>query len=77
MHPYRDPPPPPKKSPSVAHEEMILYGLMVVIGAMPVVLALAGGTSFGVEATVGLLMVCAGALGASAYAWRTRRTGIT
>jgi hypothetical protein len=56
---------------------MILYGLMVVIGAMPVVMALAGGTSFGVEATIGLLMVCAGALGASAYAWRTRRTGIT
>jgi hypothetical protein len=52
-------------------EELILYGLLVVIGAIPVVIALVQRAAFGFDATLGLLMVCAGAIGAIAYAWRT------
>jgi hypothetical protein len=72
MHPYRDPPviaePVERRSP----EELILYGLLVAIGAIPVVLTLASGASFDVNATLGLLMICSGALGAIAYAHRNR-----
>ena len=53
-------------------EELILYGLLIAIGAIPVVLALAGGTSFDVNATLGLLMICGGALGGIAYTCRNR-----
>jgi hypothetical protein len=52
---------------------VILYGLLVVIGAIPVVIALVQRAAFGVDATLGLLMVCAGAIGAIAYARRTHR----
>ena len=52
-------------------EELILYGLLVGIGAIPVVIALVQRASFGVEATLGLLMVCAGAIGMIVYARRT------
>jgi hypothetical protein len=72
MHPCRE-------SPMFAHgfakshiEELIIYGLLVVIGAIPVVISLVERTVFGVEATLGLLMVCAGILGAIAFAWRGR-----
>jgi hypothetical protein len=51
---------------------LILYGLLVAIGAIPVALALLQGDSFGFDATLGALMVCAGALGAIGYAWRGR-----
>jgi hypothetical protein len=51
-------------------EELILYGLLVVIGAIPVIEALVQQTTFGVEATVGLLMVCAGLVGTIACAWQ-------
>jgi hypothetical protein len=51
-------------------EELILYGLLVVIGAIPVAVAVAERTTFGVEATIGLLMVCAGVIGAIFYALR-------
>ena len=54
-------------------EELILYGLLVVIGAIPVVIALVQGAAFGIDATLGLGMVCAGAIGAIAYARRARR----
>jgi hypothetical protein len=55
-------------------EELILYGLLVAIGAIPVVLTLASGASFDVNATLGLLMICCGALGAIAYACRIRKS---
>jgi hypothetical protein len=54
-----------------APEELILYALLVVIGAIPVVIALTQREVFGVEATVGLLMVCAGAIGAIVRLWRS------
>ena len=59
----------PIMSPS---EELILYGLLVLVGAIPVVIALVRRETFGVDASLGLLMVCAGAIGAIAYAWRAR-----
>ena len=55
-------------------EELILYGLLVAIGAIPVVLTLASGASFDVNATLGLLMICFGTLGAIAYTVRIRRS---
>ena len=51
-------------------EELILYGLLMLIGAIPVVIALAQQTAFGVEATIGIVMACAGLLGALDLAWR-------
>ena len=58
---------------SKAHsEELIIYALLVAIGAIPVAIALVQRTVFGVEATLGLLMVCAGATGAIVHAWRAR-----
>jgi peptidoglycan/LPS O-acetylase OafA/YrhL len=73
LHPYRELPVIANVAPKLHPEELILYGLLVVIGAIPAVLTLASGASFGVDATLGLLMVCAGALGGIAYLWRTRR----
>ncbi len=74
MHPYRELPVLVKKAPRLDPEELILYGLLMVIGAIPVLLAVGGSASFGVDASVGLLMVCAGAVGAIAYGWRARKS---
>lgn len=54
-------------------EELIIYGLLVVIGVIPGLIALSQRTVLGVEATLGLLMACAGVVGAIVYTWRTRR----
>jgi nitrate reductase NapE component len=61
MHPYRDPPsarvpidPPP--------EERVVYGLCIAIGIIPVAAVVTGG-GFGVNATLGSLMVIAGVAG--------------
>src|SRR5439155_26767194 len=75
MHPYRS------SSSSVDHEsmaspeELILYGMLIAIGAIPVVIALAERATFGADATLGLLMVGAGAVGAIAYTRRVRAGG--
>jgi len=74
MHPYRD-------RPMFAHrtsnrpplEELIIYALLVITGAIPVINACESGP-FGVEATIGGIMIGAGALGVIAYAWSTART---
>lgn len=58
-------------------EELILYGLLVVIGAIPVVIALVQRTAFGADATLGLVMVCAGAIGALVYYARRARNSRT
>ena len=54
-------------------EELVLYALFVAIGAIPVVLTVVDGSTFGVDATLGLLMMSIGALGAVAHAARIRR----
>jgi hypothetical protein len=51
-------------------EELIFYGLLVAIGAIPVVIASADHAAFGVEATLGLLMLGAGVIGAIFYGRR-------
>jgi hypothetical protein len=61
VHPYRQLPTDPDR-PSAPSEERILYAILCVIGAIPVVIALLGG-GFGVEATVGLAMTLAGLTG--------------
>src|SRR5262245_45951643 len=51
-------------------EELIVYGLLIGTGAIPVVNAIVEHAAFGVEATIGLIMVCAGLLGVFAWLWR-------
>jgi hypothetical protein len=67
----------PDSSSSSHPEELILYGLLLAIGAIPVAIALVERIAFGVEATLGLLMACAGAIGAIAYARRTQASRAT
>jgi hypothetical protein len=57
-------------------EETILYAVFLVIGAIPVAIALVQDATFGFDATMGLLMVAAGALGMCAQLVRfVRGTG--
>ncbi|HEY0194726.1 MAG TPA: hypothetical protein VGC42_26620 [Kofleriaceae bacterium] len=44
-------------------EELVLYILLVVVGAIPFGHTLVAGEPLGVEATLGLLMIALGALG--------------
>lgn len=56
-------------------DELLIYGMLVLIGVIPVVIALVRRETFGVDASLGLLMVCAGgigAIGAIEAAWRAR-----
>lgn len=72
MHPYRDSSQPePRKRVADDREEYVLCGLLVTIGAIPAVLALASGTRFGVQATLGLLMALWGLAGLGTL-WRGR-----
>lgn len=72
MHPYRQAPVRSDRSCHAQSEELIIYGLLVAIGAIPVAIALAERAAFGAEATLGLLMVCAGAIGAINVALSSR-----
>ena len=65
MPPYRKAAPgaaDPAAAPAAA-EEPIVYLALCVIGAIPVGIALIRGGVFGVEATLGLIMALAGAVG--------------
>jgi hypothetical protein len=66
-HPYRDGPEP--EHGADRGEEAILYSSLVVIGLIPIEIALATGAKFGAEATIGILMVGAGLWGL----WAMRR----
>jgi hypothetical protein len=59
----QDEPAEPNESSDRPPEELVLYGLLVVIGAIPVGLAVASGTRLGAPATLGLLMMFAGIIG--------------
>jgi two-component system KDP operon response regulator KdpE len=72
VHPYRDPPELEPRAPAGRTEERVLYGVMALIGAIPVWIALASRTHFGVEATIGLFMVVVGWVGLGS-SWRRRR----
>lgn len=68
-HPYREPPAiaePPAERPS---EETALHGLLIAIGLVPLAIAWLSSGGFGTQATLGALMVAAGAGG---LARRTR-----
>lgn len=49
--------------PTKGSEERVIYGLLVAIGAIPVGITVAQHAVFGADATLGLLMVAAGAVG--------------
>ena len=55
-------------------EELVLYGLLAVIGAIPVIIAIVERVPFSADASLGLLMVCAGLVGAIGHLWQARRT---
>lgn len=67
-HPYREDPEPDRRADS--GEEALLYGLLVVIGLIPMLIALATGTRFGGEPSIGTMMVGGGLWGL----WRLRGT---
>ena len=75
MHPYREFSSRGEHTMLSHTEERIVYALLVVVGLIPVATALAQGTVFGVEATIGLLMVLAGVIGAVSDALRARDHG--
>ena len=60
MGPYRTPPPPPAPPPG---DDWLVYGLLVVLGAVRVAIALFAGQDFGAEATVALIVMTLGAVG--------------
>jgi len=60
-HPYREAPEPAHRA--GRGEEAVLYGLLVVVGLIPVLVALATGAKFGGEPTIGMMMVGAGLWG--------------
>lgn len=63
MCPYRHAPTSTPERPGRNAEEPVLYGLLVAIGAIPVVIAVLRGGMFGVEPTLGLVMLCLGLIG--------------
>lgn len=72
MHPYRDAVYRAERGVVSDSEELVLYRLLVVIGALPIVTALATKAVIGPESTMGLLMVAAGLIGWASNL-RTRR----
>ena len=73
MHPYRDSPVDHEGASKTGSEELVLYALLFVIGAVPTIVAIVQGTSFGIDGTLGALMMAAGLFGAIGHLRRTRR----
>jgi hypothetical protein len=64
VNPYRELPEPELPEPVVAdREDRVLYTLLVLIGTIPVALAVKGGGGFDVQATLGLVMAALGLAG--------------
>ena len=72
MHPYRDTPVAVRQPIELDPDELVIYGLLALIGAIPVAIALARRAMFGFDATLGLLMVCAGLAGVVVHLGRAR-----
>ncbi len=53
-------------------EELVIYVALVLVGAIPIGVALANRTGLGAEATIGLIMVVAGMAGLTFVAWSRR-----
>lgn len=73
MHPYRTSPPTVEPEPESDHDELVIYALLVAIGAIPVIIALVLGAALGTEATLGATMIGLGAAGVAPRIRRRRR----
>jgi hypothetical protein len=73
MHPYREMPMRTDHPSNPRYEELIVYGLLLLVGAIPIWLAVAHREFFGVDATLGVLMSGAGTVGVIAHAVQARR----
>jgi hypothetical protein len=63
FHPYRGAAPASHRPASVPIEELIFYAALCLVGAIPIWTTAARGGAFGVEATIGVLMIAAGIVG--------------
>ncbi len=62
-----------RANPAILREDLVLYALLVVIGALPVIGSLVDRVPFGAEATLGLVLLVLGLLGLTATAVRVSR----
>jgi hypothetical protein len=60
--------PPPR--PRIDPEDLVLYGLLVVIGLIPVAITVLERWAFGFDATLGLIMVVTGIIGLAIHVAR-------
>lgn len=58
-------------------EDLVLYGLLVVIGAIPVLIAVIDRAAFGFDATLGLIMLVMGVVGMLFHVMHARRSRAT
>jgi hypothetical protein len=63
FHPYRKPPPTGGRAAAALGEELIFYVALCMVGAIPVAGVVSRRDAFGVEPTIGLLMMGAGIAG--------------
>jgi hypothetical protein len=63
IHPYRRPHPTGRRVPAALGEEVIFYVALCAVGAIPIASMASRGDAFGVEPTIGLLMMAAGLAG--------------
>ena len=72
MHPYRSAPMQTVERAHIQPEDLVLYGLMIFIGIIPVIIALIERAAFGFDATLGLMMVVVGSVALVYHRWRAR-----
>jgi hypothetical protein len=72
MHPYRDAPMPPTRRRHVDPEDLVLYGLLMFVGIIPVIIAVVDRSAFGFDATLGLMMLVVGIVGMVFHVARAR-----
>jgi hypothetical protein len=72
MHPYRTSAPNSDPEPASDHDELVIYALLVAIGVIPVIVALALGAALGTEATLGAAMLAVGLAGLARRRHTTR-----
>ncbi len=64
QHPYRDPPQLGAREPvATCHEEKVIYAMLVVIGAIPILLTVLSGVHLEAQCAFGSLMVGSGLVG--------------
>lgn len=72
MHPYRSAPMRTVEHAQIQPEDLVLYGMMIFIGIIPVIITLVEGAAFGFDATLGLMMVAVGLVGLLYHRLRAR-----